>query len=77
MQGLDLGTFPGKLVPAAFLDHPCDVEGDDEVSQTCEIWGGKQAVQKSEIIHVIPTDRVSRREKEFLCNKRGPVIETA
>lgn len=44
----DLGTFPGKLVPAACLDHPCDVGGEDEVSQICN-----QAVQRSEILHVI------------------------
>lgn len=35
VQGLYLGIFPGKLVPAAFLDHPCDVGGEDEVLQTC------------------------------------------
>lgn len=37
MQALDLRTFPGKLLPPAFLDRHCDVGGEDEVSQTCEI----------------------------------------
>lgn len=61
VQGLDLGIFPGKLAPADFLDHLCVVGREGEVSQICEIWGDKQAVQ-SDIIHVISTDTVSETE---------------
>lgn len=36
---------------------------------------GNQAVQRIEIIHVILTDEVSEREREFLYNKRWHIIE--
>lgn len=34
-----------------------------------------QAVQRSEIVGLILTAEVSGREREFLCNKRWPIIE--
>lgn len=74
--GLDLGTPIWKSLPVSFLDHR--VMQEEKMSYYTYLSSemeGNQAVQRSEIIHVILTDEVSEREREFLYNKRWLIIE--
>lgn len=65
-MGFGFRDIPWEIIAAAFLHHPCDVGGEDEVSQTCGIWGDNQILQRSEIRNVISIDAVSGRERQFL-----------